>query len=83
MLIVLLLLQGDILIRVNNVKVTSVRQANRLIEKSKGDRYQSLSSFTKCIVDKISLLVTFCAVGIHYPYVHVYKLYTKLIDRQN
>ena len=44
-MVVLRLFQGDILIRVNNVKVTSVRQVNRLIEKSKGDRYQSLSSF--------------------------------------
>ena len=63
-MVVLCLFQGDILIRVNNVKVTSVRQVNRLIEKSKGDRYQPLSSFS-LLIDKISLLVTFCVVGVH------------------
>ena len=66
-MVVLCLFQGDILIRVNNVKVTSVRQVNRLIEKSKGDRYQSLSSFSP-LIDKIFLLVTFCAVGVHCMY---------------
>ena len=54
--------QGDILIRVNNVKVTSVRQVNRLIEKSKGDRYQSQFSFCHSLLDRISFLMTSCIV---------------------
>ena len=54
--------QGDILIRVNNVKVTSVRQVNRLIEKSKGDRYQSQFSFCRSLLDRISFLMTSCIV---------------------